>query len=55
MKSTIAEGDWINVDGDGGGVYLGRREIIVERPEAELAEIEQWRSTARACKSASGT
>lgn len=44
--ATIAEGDWISIDGDGGGIYLDRREIIVERPEAELAEIEQWRSTA---------
>jgi pyruvate,orthophosphate dikinase len=42
-STTISEGDWVSVDGDSGGIYLGRREIIVERPDAELAEIERWR------------
>jgi pyruvate,orthophosphate dikinase len=41
--ATLAAGDWICIDGDGGHIYLGRREIIVSRPEAELAEIEGWR------------
>jgi pyruvate,orthophosphate dikinase len=44
--STIAEGDWITVDGHNGGIYLGRRDIVVERPEAELAEVARWRITA---------
>ena len=43
-KSTIAEGDWITLDGDGGRIYLGRRETLVTRPEAELAEIASWRT-----------
>jgi pyruvate,orthophosphate dikinase len=46
-STTISEGDWVSVDGDSGGVYLGRREIIVERPDAELAEIERWRGQAQ--------
>jgi pyruvate,orthophosphate dikinase len=44
--SAIAEGDWITVDGHNGGIYLGRRDIVVERPEAELAEVARWRITA---------
>ena len=41
---TISGGDWISIDGDSGRIYQGRREIRVTRPEAELAEIEQWRA-----------
>jgi pyruvate,orthophosphate dikinase len=43
-KSAIAERDWITMDGDGGKIYLGRRETVVTRPEAELAEIASWRA-----------
>jgi pyruvate,orthophosphate dikinase len=41
--AAIKEGDWLSIDGDSGAVYLGRCEMIAERPEAELAEIESWR------------
>ncbi len=41
--STLAEGDWISIDGDGGAIYLGRRTIRRERPTAELAELDRWR------------
>jgi pyruvate,orthophosphate dikinase len=44
--ALIAEGDWISIDGDTGDVYLGQREIVAERPEAALAEVEAWRATA---------
>jgi len=40
---TIAEGDWLSIDGDNGCVYLGRRDVVTERPDAELAEVERWR------------
>jgi pyruvate, orthophosphate dikinase len=43
---TVAGGDWITIDGEAGTIYLGRRETVVTRPEAELAEIESWRSQA---------
>jgi pyruvate,orthophosphate dikinase len=43
---TIGEGDWISMDGDNGAVYLGRADIVRERPAAELAELERWRSEA---------
>jgi pyruvate,orthophosphate dikinase len=41
--TAISGGDWISIDGDSGHLYLGRREIVVTRPEAELAEIKGWR------------
>ncbi|NVN87319.1 MAG: pyruvate, phosphate dikinase [Rhodopseudomonas sp.] len=47
LKGTaIAEGDWISIDGDRGNIYLGQREIVVTRPEAELTEIARWRKDA---------
>ena len=42
--NTIKEGDWLTIDGDSGAIYLGQAKVAVERPEAELAEIERWRS-----------
>ena len=50
--ATIAEGDWISVDGHNGGIYLGRLETILVRPEAELAEVARWRMAANQSKSA---
>jgi hypothetical protein len=42
--SIITEGDWLSIDGEAGAIYHGRCTVIVERPEAELAEIERWRT-----------
>jgi pyruvate,orthophosphate dikinase len=44
--SAVAEGEWISIDGDSGEVYLGRREVVTERPKDELAEVERWRQSA---------
>jgi len=41
---VVEEGDWISVDGDNGRVFLGQREIISERPTAELDEVDRWRT-----------
>ncbi|HML07268.1 MAG TPA: PEP/pyruvate-binding domain-containing protein [Xanthobacteraceae bacterium] len=41
--TAINEGDWLSVDGGAGTIYLGRGAVVVERPDAELAEIERWR------------
>jgi pyruvate,orthophosphate dikinase len=38
----IKDGDWISLDGETGEVALGRRDIAVQMPEAELAEIDAW-------------
>ena len=43
---TIREGDWISLDGTTGEVFLGQREIVTARPEAELNEVAAWRAAA---------
>lgn len=43
-KATLAEGEWITIEGDAGELHLGRCETIRTRPEAELAEIAAWQS-----------
>jgi pyruvate,orthophosphate dikinase len=45
-SAAVAEGEWISIDGDSGEVYLGRREIVMERPDDELAEVERWQQSA---------
>jgi pyruvate,orthophosphate dikinase len=42
-KTPINEGDWLSIDGGSGAIFLGRGNIVVERPEAELAQIKRWR------------
>jgi pyruvate,orthophosphate dikinase len=39
----IKDRDWISLDGETGEVALGRRDIVVQMPQAELAEIDTWR------------
>lgn len=46
--SAFKEGDWLSLDGETGEVFLGRREIALERPEAEIAQIERWRTQTQA-------
>jgi pyruvate,orthophosphate dikinase len=43
----IKEGDWLSIDGEAAAIYLGRGDVVAERPDAELAEIERWRAAAR--------
>jgi len=50
--ASVEEGDWISIDGDAGAVYLGRGKVVIERPEAELAELEHWRGGADVAKPA---
>jgi pyruvate,orthophosphate dikinase len=42
--TAIKEGDWLSIDGETGAIYRGRGNVVAEQPEAELAEIERWRS-----------
>jgi pyruvate,orthophosphate dikinase len=44
--AAIKEGDWLSIDGEAGAIYLGRRDVVTQRPEAELAEVESWRRAA---------
>jgi pyruvate,orthophosphate dikinase len=41
-EKSISAGDWITVDGNEGRLYLGRCEVVLRRPEAELAELSRW-------------
>lgn len=41
---TIEEGDWLSIDGESGAIFRGRLEVVVERPESELAEVARWRT-----------
>jgi pyruvate,orthophosphate dikinase len=41
---AIKEGDWLSIDGEEGTIYLGRCNVVVDRPEAEWAEVERWRT-----------
>ncbi len=43
---ALREGEWLSLDGGSGEVSLGRREIVTEAPEAELAEVARWRAAA---------
>jgi pyruvate,orthophosphate dikinase len=45
--TTVKEGDWLSVDGETGAIYLGRGRVVLDRPDAEIAEIERWRGNAR--------
>jgi pyruvate,orthophosphate dikinase len=38
----LNEGDWLSIDGENGEISSGRAEIVIERPEAELAELKRW-------------
>jgi len=44
--TTISEGDWLSIDGEAGAIYLGRGDVVSERPDVELAEVERWRAVA---------
>ena len=43
---AMHEGDFLSLDGNQGGIYRGKLEIVTERPERELARIEEWRFSA---------
>ena len=40
------EGDWLSIDGEAGAIYLGRGDVVTERPQDELAEVERWAAVA---------
>ena len=45
-EETFSEGDWLSIDGDNGEVFLGQRQVVSERPEADLAQLAAWRAGA---------
>jgi pyruvate,orthophosphate dikinase len=48
-EEKIGEGDWISIDGETGEVFLGKREIIADRPTAQIDELDRLlkRSTSK--------
>jgi pyruvate,orthophosphate dikinase len=40
----LTEGDWLSLDGHTGQVYAGRLDVITERPEEYLGEVERWKA-----------
>ena len=50
--AKLSEGDWLSIDGGSGGVFLGRRDIITELPEAELDQLKRWREAVATRQSA---
>jgi len=45
--TRLHEGDALTLDADTGRVYAGRLAVVRERPQAELAQVVAWRSSAR--------
>lgn len=41
----LKEGEWLSIDGESGDVSAGRAEVVIERPEAEIAEVARWRAS----------
>jgi len=42
--TAIKEGDWLSIDGGAGAIYLSHGRVVVDQPEAEMAEIAGWRA-----------
>lgn len=41
--ALLRAGDWLSLDGNSGEVFLGRREMVVEKPLALLEQVAKWR------------
>lgn len=42
--ALLRAGDWLSLDGNTGEVFLGRREMVVEKPHAEIEQVAKWRA-----------
>ncbi|CAM5775851.1 pyruvate, phosphate dikinase [Labrys miyagiensis] len=43
-EAVIGEGDWLSIDGAAGSIHLGQGQVVVDKPDAELAQVEEWRT-----------
>jgi pyruvate,orthophosphate dikinase len=43
---TMQEGEFLSLDGNKGGIYAGKLEVVIERPERELSRIRSWHRSA---------
>lgn len=54
-SAVLSEGDFVSLDGDGGGVYAGAIDVVEERPVEALEKIAAWRrATPAAHRGAAG-
>ena len=53
-NAVVGEGEWISIDGDSGAIYLGSRNIVRERPTAELEELLHLQQQAEPCPASQG-
>lgn len=44
---VLYPGDYLTLDGNAGAVLLGKAELVAERPDQSLAQIEAWRAQQR--------
>jgi len=47
-ERTMNEGEVLSLDGNTGAIYPGRLEIVVDRPDRELAALDAWQHPAKA-------
>jgi pyruvate, orthophosphate dikinase len=45
-EKIMHEGEFLSLDGNDGGIYAGKLEVVTERPERELSRIADWRASA---------
>lgn len=43
--NTFHEGEFLSLDGNSGGIYAGKLEVVNERPERELSRIKAWHAS----------
>ncbi len=39
------EGEFLSLDGNNGGIYAGKLDVVTERPDSELARIAEWQAS----------
>jgi pyruvate,orthophosphate dikinase len=44
---TMHEGEFLSLDGNNGGVYAGKLDVLTERPERELSSVASWHASAK--------
>jgi pyruvate,orthophosphate dikinase len=46
-EKALQEGEFLSLDGNHGGIYSGKLEVVTERPEQELTRIARWQTSVR--------
>jgi phosphoenolpyruvate synthase/pyruvate phosphate dikinase len=43
VLQILTEGEYVSLDGNTGGVFVGRVKLETEYPEKLLSEVQQWK------------